>query len=234
MGIRTEYRRDFEDQVFARSREVRLDRIAALSSRWLDRSPNEILSDVDLFVDRLWAVYYPALALSRVPALLPHERGEILREAVLHALTPRVLFPDKPPVESDSEKVRRYAGVFVAGPEENTSIAFGYAGEAYVDFGLPLMFAPVLAFGLLMGAAYQGLLRVIRHRELGVAAVTVIFWLSLYLFERSWINMLGLSLTLIAYLGSATFLIDRLLLWRSSEARPRPTRPPIAARRGRA
>ena len=62
MGIRTEYRRDFEDQVFATSRDARLDRIAALSSRWIDRSPREIVSDVDLFVDRLWAVYYPALA----------------------------------------------------------------------------------------------------------------------------------------------------------------------------
>jgi hypothetical protein len=223
MGIRSEYRRDFEDQVFARSREARLDRIAALSSKWIDRSPNEILSDVDLFVDRLWAVYYPAMALGRVPAILPHEHGEILRDAVLHALTPRVLFPDKPPVESDSEKVRRYSGVFVAGPEENTSIAFGYAGEAYVDFGLPLMFAPVLGFGLLMGSVYQALLRLCRHRELAVASVTVIFWLSLYLFERSWINMVGLSLTLIAYLGGATLVIDRLLSWRRSSGGPVPS-----------
>ena len=222
MGIRTEYRRDFEDQVFARSREARLDRIGTLSYKWVDRSPNEVLSDVDLFVDRLWAVYYPALAVSRVPSAVPHEDGDILWSAVVHALTPRLLFPDKPPVESDSEKVRRYAGVLVAGADENTSIAFGYAGEAYVDFGVPLMFVPVLAFGLLMGTAYHGLLRVIRHRELAVGAVTVIFWLSLYLFERSWINMLGLSLTLIAYLGGVTLLVDRYLL--SRRAAPRAAR----------
>ena len=96
MGIRTEYRRDFEDQVFATSRDARLDRIATLSSRWIDRSPTEIVSDVDLFVDRLWAIYYPALALGRVPAVMPHEDGAILSDAVVHALTPRVLFPDKP------------------------------------------------------------------------------------------------------------------------------------------
>ena len=133
---------------------------------------------------------------------------------MVHALTPRVLFPDKPAVESDSDKVRRYSGVWVAGSEENTSIAFGYAAEAYVDFGIPLMFAPVFAYGLLMGIAYHGLLRAIRLRELAIAAVTVIFWLSLYLFERSWANMLGLSLTLIAYLGGATLLLDRFLLRR--------------------
>ena len=221
MGIRTEYRRDFEDQVFATSRDARLDRIATLSSRWIDRSPTEIVSDVDLFVDRLWAIYYPALALGRVPGVMPHEDGAILSGAVVHALTPRVLFPDKPAVESDSDKVRRYSGVWVAGTEENTSIAFGYAGEAYVDFGIPVMFVPVFAYGLLMGMAYHGLLRAIRLRELAIAAVTVIFWLSLYLYERSWANMLGLSLTLIAYLGGATFLIDRFLLWRrASAARP--------------
>src|SRR5262249_59395388 len=176
-----EYRRDFEDQVFARSREVRLDRIGALSSRWMDRSPTEMLSDVDLFIDRLWAVYCPALALGRVPALMPHESGEILREAVIHALTPRVLFPDKPGVESDSEAVRKYAGVFVAGPEENTSIAFGYAGESYVDFGVPLMFVPVFIYATLIGMAYHAVFRLIRHRELRVATAVVIFWLSLFL-----------------------------------------------------
>jgi hypothetical protein len=211
MGIRTEYRRDFEDQVFATSRDARLDRIATLSSRWIDRSPTEIVSDVDLFVDRLWAIYYPALALSRVPGVMPHEDGAILSGAVLHVLTPRVLFPDKPAVESDSDKVRRYSGVWVAGAEENTTIAFGYAAESYVDFGVPLMFLPVFAYGLLMGMAYHGLLRVIRHRELAIASATVIFWLSLYLFERSWANMLGLSLTLLVYLGGVTFLVDRLL-----------------------
>jgi hypothetical protein len=218
MGIRTEYRRDFEDQVFASSRDVRLDRIAALSSRWVDRSPREILSDVDLFVDRLWAVHYPALAFGRVPAVLPHEDGELLWSAVVHAATPRALFPDKPAVESDSEKVRRYAGVWVAGSDENTSIAFGYAAEAYVDFGVPVMFVPIFAYGLLMGLAYRALLRTIRLRELAIAVVTVIFWLSLYLFERSWTNMLGLSLTLIAYLGGATVLLDRALLGRRARA----------------
>jgi len=218
MGIRTEYRRDFEDQVFATSRDARLDRIATLSARWIDRSPTEIVSDVDLFVDRLWAVYYPALAMARVPDVVPHEDGALLSSAVVHALTPRVLFPDKPAVESDSDKVRRYSGLWVAGSEENTSIAFGYAGEAYVDFGTPLMFAPVFAYGVLMGIAYHGLLRAIRVRELAIAAVTVILWLSLYLFERSWANMLGLSLTLIAYLGGATLLLDRFLLWRRTSS----------------
>lgn len=210
-GIKAEYRGGFEDEVFAASREARLDRVGALSSEWLQRPLSEIVSDIELFVDRLWAVYYPALALDMVPAVLPHENGALLWRAVLHVFTPRLLFPDKPELESESEMVRKYAGVSVAGADENTSIAFGYAGESYVDFGVPLMFLPVLAYGLLMGTAYQWWFRLIRSQELATAAAVVIFWLTLYLFERSWIRMLGPSLTLFGYLGGAVFLLDRFL-----------------------
>jgi hypothetical protein len=223
MGVRTEYRRDFEDQVFASSREARLERFATLSSRWAERSPGEIVADIDLFVDRLWAIYYPALAVERVPAVIPYENGALLWRAIAHVLTPRFLFADKPVVESPSEMVRKYAGVWVAGPSENTSIAFGYAAESYVDFGVPLMFLPVLVYGFLMGMAYQWWFRLVRIRELATASAAVIFWLALYLFERSWINMLGLTVTLFAYLGGAVILVDRLLL------RPRVSR--VRARR---
>jgi hypothetical protein len=213
MGIRTEYRADFESDVFAQSREDRLERIAQLSSAFAQGGVSEMASNVESFVDRLWAIYYPALAVSRVPSIVPYEDGAILWSAVRHALTPRLLFPEKPEVPSDSEKVREYSGVWVAGPEEGTSIAFGYAAESYVDFGVPLMFLPIVIYGFLMGLAFQWWLRAIRIRELAVALVAVMFWLSLYLFERSWVKVLGGSGTLMIYLGGATLLIDRLVFW---------------------
>jgi membrane-bound metal-dependent hydrolase YbcI (DUF457 family) len=110
--------------------------------------------------------------------------------------------------------------VHVASTEENTSIAFGYAAESYIDFGLPWMFLPVLIYGLVMGAAYQGWLTVIRHRELAVSLVTVIFWLSLYVFERSWVKTMGLAITLMVYLGGCTYLIDQYLLTRRAQREP--------------
>ena len=87
----------------------------------------------------------------------------------------------------------------MAGAEQNTSVAFGYAAESYVDFGLPLMFLPVLLWGIILGVGYQALLRLIYHRELAVAVVTVIFWLSLHLFERSWTKTFGTFATLMVY-----------------------------------
>ncbi len=109
--------------------------------------------------------------------------------------------------------VMRYSGVWAAGSEHETSIAFGYAAESYVDFGVPLMFLPVFVFGCLMGMAYHWWLGIIRHRELAVGLVAVMFWMSLYLFERSWIKTLGLTVTMMVYLGGATILVDRALIW---------------------
>jgi hypothetical protein len=211
MSIRVDYRSDFENQLYAESRQERLERVAALTSTWVRQDFVDLADDLDAFVDRLWAIYYPALAVERVPALLPHEDGDILWRAVMHIVTPRLLAPDKATLTSDSEMVRRYSGVWVAGDESRTSIAFGYAGESYVDFGVPLMFLPVLVYGLLMGFAYRAWLRVIVHRELAVGFAAAAFWLSLYLFERSWIKTLGLSATVMVYLGTAVVLLDRFL-----------------------
>jgi len=213
MAVRTDYRQDFESQAFAASREARLERIVALTSQWLRQDFKIVYDDLDVFVDRMWVIYYPALAVSRVPSVVPHENGAILWQALVHIVTPRVLFPDKAVLESDSEMVMRYSGIWAAGPEQGTSIAFGYAAESYVDFGVPLMFLPVFVFGCLMGMAYHWWLGIIRHRELAVGLVAVMFWLSLYLFERSWIKTLGLTVTMMVYLGGATILVDRVLLW---------------------
>jgi hypothetical protein len=86
-----------------------------------------------------------------------------------------------------------------------------------VDFGVPVMFVPVLIFGVFMGAIYEWFLRTLQHRELAITLVTVVFWLSLYLFERSWARTLGLSLTMMVYLGGLSFLVDRWLLMREAQ-----------------
>jgi hypothetical protein len=83
-----------------------------------------------------------------------------------------------------------------------------------VDFGIPAMFAPVFLWGLFLGLAFQTLFVLIRHRELEIPLVTIIFWLSVYLFERSWLKWMGLTGTMLIYLGAATFLLDRWLCQR--------------------
>jgi hypothetical protein len=211
MAIRSEYRGELTSGALVGSRLERLERIEALTAQWLETDLASAWADADATVHRLWAVYYPALAISRVPAVLPYEHGAIFMSAVRHVLTPRLFFPEKENPPSDSEMVRRYSGVRVAGPEQGTTIAFGYAAESYVDFGIPWMFVPIFFYGMLMGVIYRWFLHVIRLRELAVALVSVVFWLSLYQFERSWLKTLGLSGTMIVYLGGAVILLDRYI-----------------------
>jgi hypothetical protein len=216
VSIRGDYRRDLENEAFAESSQARFMRIGELTSTWLGGHPTELLEDVDSFVDRMWVVYYPALAVSRVPSVVGHTDGALLGRALLNLVTPRFLFPEKGQVESDSAMVIEYSGVQVPSPEEGTNIAFGYAAESYIDFGVPLMFLPVFIYGLFMGIAYHFWLRIVLDRGLAVGLVTVIFWMCLYVFERSWVKTLGLTVAMMLYLGGATILFDRFLLQRRS------------------
>lgn len=206
-AIKPQYR--FALRTHHLSTTERLHLVADLGDRL---SGEDLAKATDTTVDRLWVIYYPALALERVPQLVPYQNGAIIRGALDFALKPRWLFPNKGILPSDSEEVRKYAGVMVAGARQNTSIAFGYAAESYVDYGMPRMFLPVFLFALFMGAAYAWLSRRIRHRDLAVAVTTVIFWLALYQFEMSWVKRIGLAGNLLIFLTIVALVSDRLLL----------------------
>lgn len=213
INIRAAFRVDIDTRE-SFSTSARLDRITSLATDWWNRGESNRLDDVDFLVERVWAIYYPALALKRVPSIVRHSDGELLKAAIEHVVQPRIFFPDKPELPSDSDLVRKYSGVFVAGRESNTSIAFGYVAESYVDFGVPVMFLPIAVFGVLSGGIYGLFHRLLKHAEIRVPVMVVAFWLGLFLFERSWANFIGFSLTIYVYVGVAALLLDRFLLIR--------------------
>jgi hypothetical protein len=217
ISVRGQLRQEIDEEVLSASRIERFDRARTLSSGLFEQSASDYSDATNTLVDRLWAIKYPGMAVDRVPFVVPHTDGQIMRDALVHVVTPRFLYPDKPDLVSDSELVRKYAGVQVAGTESNTSIAFGYLAESYVDYGLPWMFIPVIIFGILMGITYQLWMSIIQHRDLAVALTTVMYWLSLYLFERSWAKTLGLTITLMVYLGGLVYLVDQWLLMRRAQ-----------------
>jgi hypothetical protein len=207
-GVKGEYRAQYQD--LSQSTLARFELIAELSGRWIESGADAIVYDMDRLVDRMWPMYIPATAVNRaVESGSPALGGELLGGAIMHVITPRFLFPDKPALKSDSEMVREFAGLNVAGDESQTSIAFGYAPELFLDLGVPLMFVPIVLYGCVLGFTYAWLLRMIRYRDVAIATVTVIFWLSLYLFERSLIRTVGTTVTLLTYVGSAGVLFDR-------------------------
>jgi lipopolysaccharide export LptBFGC system permease protein LptF len=215
---RGQLRQDIDEEVVTASRVERFDRARTVSTGIMNQSASDYLAASGVLIERLWAIYYPAMAVERVPFLIPHSDGQIMSDALTHLITPRFLYPDKADLASDSDMVRKYSGANVAGTDEGTSIAFGYAAESYVDFGLPYMFIPVMIFGFLLGLLYQMWFSVIKHRELAIGLVTVIFWITLYLFERSWVKTMGTTITMMVYLGGMTYLVDQWLLMRRTQA----------------
>ena len=123
----------------------------------------------------------------------------------MHVLTPRVLYPDKPPLTPDSEITMRYTGLHLASAEEGTSISIGYMGESYVDFGPYGMFVPVFILGVLWGLMYYFIVSRARFLVFGYAFATALL-LNAYQFEMTGIKLLGgvtmsfLVLALIMYL----------------------------------
>jgi hypothetical protein len=165
---------------------------------------------VDRLVSRMWMINFPSRAYARVPSMIPFEGGKLLKGAVLNTVMPRMFFPEKSILPSESEKVRKYADVYVAGRERGTSFAFGYTAESYVDFGLPWMFAPILIFGLLLGLGDRFMHKVLRNQDLRNGVRVVVLWSTMYLFEQSWVIMLGMSIGLYLMLVGSAAAFERI------------------------
>lgn len=113
--------------------------------------------------------------LPLVPDVIPHEHGRLTLRAIQHTAMPRVLFPDKPNLGSDSWLIRRYAGLPAAGLDRNTSIGLGYMAEFYIDFAVPGMFIALFAYGALLGFLYAAMRVFAPSHLLYAATVTVMF-----------------------------------------------------------
>lgn len=117
-------------------------------------------------LSRLSYIEYFGHSIRFVPAMVPHTNGQLWLEALVHPLTPRMFFPNKPAIH-DSDRTNAFTGQVVAGNDEGTSVSIGYMGESYIDFGKLLMFAPILLWGGVVGLGYRVLRRNAPHPILG-------------------------------------------------------------------
>jgi hypothetical protein len=199
----------------------RLNSVVALTGSTFSSGIERWKGETDHLISRIWVVYFAGLAYKRVPSIVPYENGAILRGAIDNVLKPRLFFPNKPDIASQSDEVRKYSGVWVLGRETNTSFAFGYAGESYVDFGLPYMFVPIFILGAILGFGYRWLSTHISYDELRIGVIIVIFWSTLGLYEASWAMVIGPGLTVFGVLGGGAVLLDRFL--RNADRRRMPS-----------
>jgi hypothetical protein len=144
--------------------------------------------------NRVRYVDFFAYTVQHVPAAVEHENGALFGTAVMHVLTPRILFPDKPPLVDDTELTRKYTGLNLYAAQD-TSISIGYFGDAYIDFGWPGMYVVLLVVGLMLGAVYRIVLQLRNvNPVLAFGAASSIF-LNTALFEITLIKLIGGVLT---------------------------------------
>lgn len=160
----------------------------------------EMVSDLDKedmgnalrdLADRVSYVDFFGRALVMVPSRVPHEDGELWGGALRHIFMPRLFYPDKPPLRSDSEITNYYTGLKMAGEAEGTSVSIGYVAESYIDFGRFWMFALILALGFLWGSMYRYFLTRPRSPLIVGYGLSVVVLLSAMLFETTNVKLLG-------------------------------------------
>lgn len=152
----------------------------------------DLATGFELLTARMSSATFFSHVLERVPAAVPHEGGQLSWRALLHVLTPRILFPEKENLGGDSWIATRYAGLMV-GP--NTSVGIGYMAEFYVDFGRFGMFLPLLFYGALLGITYNLFFLVSPSYDL-LRSVLIIPYINNFLtFDGHFAKLLGGLLT---------------------------------------
>lgn len=148
-----------------------------------------------------------ANTLSYVPRIVAHEDGGRLGKSLLHIVTPRIFFPNKPPTPNDAQVTAHYTGLPTAN-NPNASISIGYVGEFYIDFGY--VGAVVACF--VMGWFYGWGCRFILTKGLGsrlfLYGLCVMTSLTMSSFETALIKLIGGVVTSFA----AAFVISRFVL----------------------
>lgn len=131
-----------------------------------------------------------AATMDFVPRHRDYGRGELWGTAIRHVLMPRMLFPNKPVLPSDSEVTMAWTGQYLASDAEGTSISIGYMGEAYADFGRVGMFGVILVLGLLWGTMQRVFLRRARS-PLVALGFSLVILMNASLFEMASIKLIG-------------------------------------------
>jgi hypothetical protein len=193
------------EQVVLRSLD---ERFAYLTERLAEFNSEKFAEGFDQLLSRISYIDFLAATMDRVPKVLPHEGGSRLGAAVWHVLTPRILFPDKPEVESDTVATGHYTGLQqVVLTQQNASISIGYLGELYVDFGVAWALLAVAMLGLLFGRCYRAIRDHHRTPAFVNYGLCMMFALSLCSFEMALLRLVGSALTVAA----AAMMLQRVV-----------------------
>ena len=223
-AVKMDYREFLANEGTANEEAIPIERKFQKLADLVDSVTWENFTDgIDALILRVSYVNYFALAVENVPARVPYENGDLWKGSVMHVLTPRFLFPDKPALD-DSERTRLYTGVQVAGTETGTSIGIGYVGESYVDYGPVGMFAPIFLLGFLYGLINRFFITRTRYKLLGAALAVSVLIFNGYEIETSNIKIVG-GVVSVALVGVVLYKLFGASIMAFLRRAPRPDFP---------
>jgi hypothetical protein len=147
-------------------------------------------NSIDQTLQRISYVDYFGNVLEYVPGVQSHEFGKIWYSAIEHILVPRIIFPAKGVLPSDSELTMEYTGLRLASFAQGSSISIGYMGESYIDFGKYGMYLPIFILGYLWGVFYKYFINRSQVKVIGFAFAVAVL-INAYQLEMNSTKLLG-------------------------------------------
>jgi hypothetical protein len=168
------------------------DRLRFLAQAAANTNPAQLVVGVEAMALRISYTDYLADVLRDVPAMIAYQDGRLWGKAFKNVLMPRLFFPNKPALPSDSERTMRYTGLALASGRQGTSISMGYVADSYVDFGVAGAIMVAASIGALYGLIVRHLTSLNSERDSTVVvAIMAILFFPAQEFEISSVKLLG-------------------------------------------
>jgi hypothetical protein len=222
-AVKSDYRKFLNNgtkqQVIEVSREEAFSKLGEKVSSLNWEQYQQVL---DLFLYRAQYILHLAKTMDRVPALIPHENGQIWLDNVMFVIEPRLFFPDKPIYEA-TVKTNKYTGFKYAGLKQGSSFSLGYFADSYIDFGYVGMFMPLILIALFVVFIYRTLYGFSKINLLLRFAVINVALNDFSAFESDGLFLIGrLLLLLLVYWFISKFILSRLQNWLYKSGDPKP------------
>lgn len=166
------------------------ERISFIGGEAFDFGIADAQRGFDLLVARHGYIDFLAQTMRFVPSGRPHENGALTEAVVSHIAMPRILFPSKPPLSSDTEIMVKYTGQSMLW-DGNTSISLGHLAELYIDFGYFGGLLGMMMIGLLVGGIFRVLVGQRGSCDLLKAGLCVMATLPLAYFGTAYVKLIG-------------------------------------------
>lgn len=153
----------------------------------------DLLSDgFDRLVARHSYIEFLGLVMQYVPEVMPHEDGKLTLDVITHIAVPRILYPDKPALPSDTDVMKKYTGL-TYNWDESVSISIGNLGEMYIDFGYMGGLAAEFVIGALLAFVYRKLRDNATTSSIINAGLCVMIVLPSAYFGTAYVKLVGAS-----------------------------------------